>query len=88
MHVRAGPISNRWFIIELRQTKIECLRIVEREGKIVFLRDIAQRIFLRKKYQHHHYHACRGPLEGVGEDRFGKNKGLVERGDVTPNPGG
>ena len=27
VHVRAGPISNRWFIIELRQTKIECLRI-------------------------------------------------------------
>ena len=27
VQVRAGPISNRWFIIELRQTKIECLRI-------------------------------------------------------------
>ena len=27
-------------------------------------------------------------LKGVGEDTFGKNRGLVERGDVTPNPGG
>ena len=46
VHVRAGPISNRWFIIELRQTKIECLRTFRAWAKNhSFLRDTAQRIF-------------------------------------------